>query len=155
MVKNKEGQLVQGKFFDVKVEGVQKILGKLNRSNPVIAKPWTAALTEAGRLVEADMRKRAPGRLGSQVTLKMQARIVPLWAHVGLMPMPTAPYRGHKPFRFPGALHGSEFLYHYRSGPYTGQKTHNWLTLPLQLLQTRVNALLGKAADRIKTEWDS
>lgn len=137
------------KHIDVKIEGVQKILRKLNKTDPVIASPWTKALHEASEIVLGEMRHDAPGDLGSRITYKMQTRPVPLWAHVGLMPMPN-----NKGFRYPGAMHGAVTRYHYRSGPKRGQNTHGWLTKSLVHLQGKINAILGKAANQIKTEWD-
>jgi hypothetical protein len=141
--------MAASKFINVRVVGVEKILRKLNRADPVLAKPWTSALKEAVTLVQHDMKDDAPGDLGARITTRLHARPVPLYGKVGLLPMPS-----RKGFRYPGALHGAANRYHYRSGPKMGQNTHGWLTRSLDHLQGKINGLLGKAANAIKTEWD-
>lgn len=137
------------KFIDVRVLGVEKILRKLNKADPIYAKPWTSALKTAAAAVQKEMKGDAPGDLGARVTTRMHARPVPLFAKVGLLPMPS-----RKGFRYPGALHGAVTRYHYRSGPHKGQSTHGWLTKALFSMQGRINSLLGKAAGEIRSEWE-
>lgn len=135
--------------IDVKVTGVEKILRKINKTDPVIAKPWTTALKTAATMVQHGMRDDSPGSLGAKVTMRMHARPVPLFAKVGLLPMPS-----RKGFRYPGAMHGAYTRYHYRSGSHQGQITHGWLTKALDALQGKINGILEHAASQIKSEWE-
>jgi hypothetical protein len=136
-------------FINVRVLGVERILRKLNKADPIHAKPWTKALRSAADLVQSGMRQTAPGTLGARVTTRLHARPVPLFAKVGLLPMPS-----RKGFRYPGALHGGA-MYHYRSGSNSGQQTKGWLTKPLKVVQGRINDLLSRAAGEIKNDWES
>lgn len=136
--------------IDIRVDGIAKMLRKFNRTEPIYAKPWTDALTQAAGMVQGDMKHLAPhmtGALEASITTKMQARPVPMYAKVGALPMPR-----NKGYRYPGALHGGA-RYHYRSGSLSGQPTKGWLTKPLATLAGKLESLLSQAAGKIESRW--
>ena len=136
-------------LINVRVTGVEKILRRYNRRNPIYAEPWVSALKEAASLVQTDLQRGAPGTLGATITTRLHARPVPLYAKVGLLPMPS-----RKGFRYPGALQGGA-MYHYRSGPLTGRPTKGWLKEPLSRLAGKIEELLGRAGREIERAWES
>jgi hypothetical protein len=137
-------------LVEIRVEGVRRILRKLNAADPPHAGPWTDALHQAADEVYREQQRgmpRASGGLAGSHKKVFQARPVPLWAKI------TAnKSRGGVRYGFVlnwGAAGRKRF--HYAG---TGKSTKGWFTDPMERLQSKINGLLEAAARKIEDVWN-
>ena len=136
-------------LVDIRVEGVRRILRKLNTTDPIYAEPWTDTLHEAADMVYREQQTgmpRASGGLAGSHKVTFQARPVPLWAKI------TAnKSRGGVRYGFVlnwGAAGKKRF--HYAG---SGKSTKGWFTDPLDRLQSKLTGMLASAARKIEQVW--
>lgn len=142
--------------FELKVEGVRKLLKKLGADDPVHAQVWTDALNEATEIAYKSAVDRAPkltGNLAGSITRTLQKKPVPLWGRVKFPNKAKPGGKRGKGFRYGGALEGGG-RYHYRSGPFAGQKTKSWFSGSLQAAIDQINPILKKAKREIEARWN-
>lgn len=142
-----------GIVASVRVEGIRPILRGMSAENPCWAGPWVRGLTELTNDLAATTREVVPvgtGRMQATIKAKLQARPIPLW---GKMQMRVGFGKGT---RYGGILHGSKrIVYHYRSGPKTGDPTYGWMYVPLAKLKPKLDQMIPSMIRQIESTWDA
>lgn len=137
--------------YTIEVRGLNRLLRALQDTDPLFAEPLRNAFDEGGDLMLEAAQTRAPsgrGTLAQRITKRLDSRPVPRFVKVGPTPMPLSTGG----FRYPGALEGGE-MYHYRSGPFAGQKTRGWLSGVKKDVARYVRQIIKAAGKEIEAAW--
>lgn len=141
--------------INIKLEGIQYLLERLNFEHPIYAEPWKEALRKATEILRQRTKARAPrksGRLAASVTGKLAYGRMPKYGIV------TASAE-NKGFRYPFALNygkgkklksGGWAVTHYKG---TGKKTKGWFSGASRGIRKEIEQLLANAAKQIESKW--